>query len=276
MLPLYNLPDWLMALTIVATIVALCYAAYFAFHRICRPAFSDEERSLAMTVLGVVATVNSLLLAFVAVSVWESFGEAETAVVDEANIIGELARDLAIYDSRASREARRLLRQYADQVVNVEWRDMQRGQANREVWVTFDRLFVALGTIEPDTPRHAALLPEILARANELLKLRRTRLHTSESAVPLTLWSVVLLGTVLTVASTFVLSPTRFNLWMIGLLATSIALVLHLIVAMDRPFAGEQSIGAEPFQSAIANMQRWDEEIGKPAAVPAVEGAVQR
>lgn len=59
----------------------------------------------------------------------------------------------------------------------------------------------------------------------------------------------------------FVLSPTRFNLWMIGLLATSIALVLHLIVAMDRPFAGEQSIGAEPFQLAIDNMQRWDKEV---------------
>jgi hypothetical protein len=272
MLPLYNLPDWMMALTIVATIVALCFASYFTFHRMFRPAFSDEERSLSMTVLGVVATVNSLLLAFVAVSVWESFGEAETAVVDEANTVSELARDLAIYDSDSARDARRLLRQYAEQVVNVEWQDMQRGQANRDVWITFDQLFVAVGVIEPDTPRHAALLPEILARINELLKLRRTRLHTSESAVPLTLWSVVLLGTALTIAGTFVLSPTRFNLWMIGLLATSIALVLHLIVAMDRPFAGEQSIGAEPFQLAIDNMHRWDREVLKPAVVESSHG----
>jgi hypothetical protein len=271
MLPLYNLPDWLMAITIVLTMVALCYAGYFAFHRIFRPSFSDEERSLAMTVLGVVATVNSLLLAFVAVSVWESFGSAETAVVDEANTLGELARDLAIYDS-ASRDARHLLRQYADEVVNLEWRDMQRGQANPDVWVTFDRLFVAVGAIEPDTPRHLALLPEILARANELLKLRRTRLHTSESAVPLTLWSVVLLGTSLTIGATFVLSPTRFNLLMIGLVATSIALVLHLIVAMDRPFAGEQNIGAGPFEMAIDNMQRWDREVVKPAVLESSHG----
>jgi hypothetical protein len=272
MLPLYNLPDWLMARTIVSTSVALCYAGYFAFHRVYRPSFSDDERSLAMTVLGAVATVNSLLLAFVAVSVWESFGSAETAVVDEANTVSELARDLAIFDSAESRAARHLLRQYAEEVVNTEWRDMQRGQANNQVWVTFDRLFVAVGTIEPETARHTALLPEVLARTNELLKLRRTRLHTSESAVPLTLWSVVLLGTLLTVACTFVLSPTRFNLWMIGMLATSIALVLHLIVAMDRPFAGEQSIGAEPFQTAIDNMQRWDKEVTKPAVVESSHG----
>ena len=75
----------------------------------------------------------------------------------------------------------------------------------------------------------------------------------------------MLIGTALTVGTMFVLTPTRFHLWMIGLLATSIALVFYLIVAMDRPFAGEQSISPEPFQMAIDNMQRWDAEMTKPA-----------
>ena len=52
---------------------------------------------------------------------------------------------------------------------------------------------------------------------------------------------------------------------MIGLLATSIGLVFYLIIVMDRPFAGEESIRAEPFETAIENMQRWDVEIAKPA-----------
>ena len=265
MLFLYDLPDWLMAVAVIGTIVGLTYAAYFAFHRGWRQAFSDEQRNVAMTVLTVIATINSLLLAFLAVSVWESFGAAETAVVEEANTIGELARDLAIFDSAQSRDARHQLREYAGLVTTVEWRDMQRGQANRQVWNAFDRMFVAIGAIEPDTPRRSALLPEILARANELLKQRRTRLHTSESAVPITLWAVVMIGTGLTVATMFVLPATRFYLWMIGLLTTSIALVFYLIVAMDRPFAGEQSISPEPFQLAIENMQRWDSEMTKPA-----------
>jgi len=265
MLFLYDLPDWLMALTVIGALVGLSYAGYFAFHRWWRPAFTDDQRSVAMTVLGVVATINSLLLAFLAVSVWESFGAAETAVVDEANTIGELARDLAIFDSAESRDARHQLRDYANMVMTIEWRDMQRGQANLQVWNAFDRMFSAIGAIEPDTPRHSALLPEILARTNELLKQRRTRLHTSESAVPVTLWGVVLIGTALTVGTMFVLTRTRFHLWMIGLLSMSIALVFYLIVAMDRPFAGEQSIGPEPFQLAIENMQRWDSEIAHTA-----------
>ena len=63
----------------------------------------------------------------------------------------------------------------------------------------------------------------------------------------------------------FVLPPARFSLWIMGLLSTAIALVFYLIVAMDRPFAGEQSISPEPFQLAIENMQRWDSDISKPA-----------
>ena len=39
MLFLHDLPDWMMALSIVATVVALCYAGYFAFHRVYRPWF---------------------------------------------------------------------------------------------------------------------------------------------------------------------------------------------------------------------------------------------
>jgi len=185
-------------------------------------------------------------------------------VVQEANTVSELARDLAVFDSAQSREVRRQLRDYTRMVVTVEWRDMQHGQANVEVWNTFDRMFLAVGAIEPDTPRRVALLSEIWARTNELVKERRSRLHTSESAVPGTLWAVVLIGTVLTIATTFVLSPTRFHLVMVGMTALSIGLVLFLIVAMDRPFTGEQSISAEPFELAIGNMERWDSVIAVP------------
>ena len=60
-----------------------------------------------MAVLTVIATIYALLLAFVAVSVWQSFGAAETAVVNEANSVGELARDLSIFDSAESRAGAR-------------------------------------------------------------------------------------------------------------------------------------------------------------------------
>ena len=264
MLFLYDLPNWLLGIVVIGAIIAAGYGIYFAFHGFARAEFSDDNRSVALTVLGVIATINSLLLAFSAVSVWESFSAADAAVVQEANSVSALARDLAIFDSGESRQARQMLRDYATGVIKVEWLDMEQGNANTDVWNKFDRMFKVIGTIEPDTPRRVALLPEILARTNELLKQRRSRLYTSQSEVPGTLWTVVLLGTLLTMLVTVVLPPTRFNMAMVGALSFSIGLVFYFIVAMDRPFAGKESISPQPFEVAIGNMERWDTVIAAP------------
>lgn len=261
MLFLYDLPEWLLGICVVGTVVGVSFASYFIFHRLYRPAFNDDDKFVALTTLGVVATIHSLLLAFLAISVWEAFGSAETAVVQEANTIGELGRDLAVFDTDEARQARRLLRDYTDKVVKVEWAEMAHGNSSREVWNEFDRMFLSIGRLAPDTPRRVALLPEIWARTNELLKQRRSRLYTTQSGVPAALWAVVVIGSVLTIVMAFALMPTRFNLSMLFSLALSIGLVFFVIIAMDRPFAGTESISPEPYQLAIENLQRWDTEI---------------
>ena len=80
---------------------------------------------------------------------------------------------------------------------------------------------------------------------------------------------MVLIGTVLSMATTVVLPLTRFNLAMVGGLALSIGLVFYFIVAMDRPFAGKESISVAPFQSAIESMMRWDREVEAPPGATA-------
>jgi hypothetical protein len=101
-------------------------------------------------------------------------------------------------------------------------------------------------------------MPEIWARTNELLKLRRERLHAANSEIPSTLWWVVLIETVLTFAITYVMPATRFNVLIISALAASMGLVFFFLIAMDRPFAGRESISTAPYISALDNMDRWD------------------
>ncbi len=257
---LYDLPLWLLGAVISGLAVAVTLAAYAGFRRIVRREFDSDDRGVAMAVLSVVATITSLLLAFSAVSVWESFQSADEAVVHEADTIAELARDLAVYDSAESRHAREVLRQYIQLVADKEWEDMRTGQASAEAWATADNIFRAVGTIEPDTLKRQALLPEIWARTNELVGHRRDHLYTSESEVPATLWLVVLAGCMLTMANMFVLPPSSFNISMIAALAFSLGLVFFFVIAMDRPFAGRESISDEPFRSALENMQRWDDQ----------------
>lgn len=219
---LYDLPNWLLGITVVGATTAAAFPLYFLARRIIGFEFSEAQKGLAMAILAVVATVNSLLLAFSAVSVWDSFHSADEAVADEANTVGALARDLAVFNTPKSDHARALLRDYTKMFITDEWPQMQRGQASLDTWNAFDDTFVAASALDVTTIKEETMMGEIFQRTNELLKQRRTRLYTAESEVPSTLWAVVFMGT------------------------------------MDRPFAGTESISPAPFQSALDNMERWD------------------
>lgn len=64
----YDLPNWLPGVMVIGSMTVTSMVLYFAFHRILKPVITEEHTGLAMAVLAVVATLNSLLLAFSAVS----------------------------------------------------------------------------------------------------------------------------------------------------------------------------------------------------------------
>ena len=165
MLFLYDLPNWVLGVLIVGVTTTLTFTGYRLFQKLFGggTGFTDDNKGVAMAVLQVIATVNSLLLAFSAVAVWEAFGNADKATVEEGNTISSLARDLALLDTAESRHVRAMLKQYAEMVVQVEWQDMAHGRANLDTWDHFDRMFLAMGTIRADTATHQVLLPEIWA-----------------------------------------------------------------------------------------------------------------
>jgi hypothetical protein len=264
-LEFYDLPNWLFGLLITGTWVVIGVASHVLFRRVCRVDFSDAEKNLSIAMLAVVATVNSLLLAFSAISVWESFGAADKAVRNEAVTLGALFRDLSVYGSPESTKAKQLLRTYAQSVVDEEWPAMQRGEPSDLAWSQFDDMFRAVSRLDPQSPRERALMPEIWARTNELVKQRRERLGTAEAQVPSTLWIVVIVGTLLTIATTYVFPASAFNLTAVGLLSLVFGLVFFFIAAMDRPFAGKESISPEPIQTTLERMDRW---LSTPPPVP--------
>jgi hypothetical protein len=257
---LYDLPNWLLGLVVTGGWVAAGVGGHALLHRVRPFEVSEGDRGLALTLLGVVATVNSLLVAFAAIAVWQTYGEARQAVSAETTAMAQLARDLAIYDTAASQGAQRQLKAYARAVIDREWPAMRKDELEDNAWQAFDQLFRAVGRMEPTTPREVALMPQIWSRANELVKFRRDRLDAVEDAVPATLWIVVVLGTALTLVGTWVLPRTRFNKLAIATLSFAMGLMFFFMAAMDRPFAGDEGIDPEPFEAVLRTMAAWESQ----------------
>lgn len=257
---LYDLPNWVMGLLFTMGWVMVGAGGHALLYRLRPMVLEEADRNLAIAILAVVATVNSLLLAFAAIAVWQAYSDANQAITAEATAMGQLSRDLATFDTEPAQLARQGLRDYARIIVQQEWPAMRKDELDEGSWREFDKLFRAVGRIQPATPREVALMPQIWARTNELVKFRRDRLDAVKDQVPITLWAVIILGTVLTILPACVLPRSRFNQALVAVLSFSMGLMFFFIAAMDRPFAGQESIGPEPFESVLRNMTLWDVE----------------
>jgi lipid-A-disaccharide synthase-like uncharacterized protein len=262
----YAIPNWLLGLALVLAWVLIALTAQALFPRRWREQATETDRNVVLASLGVIATINSLLLAFSAVSVWESFSAAEQAVHHEATAIAQLGRTLALYEAPPARLARERLRAYGRSVVAKEWQTMLQGKAHPATLEAFDALFHTLGDLRPATAGQGALLAQAWVQANDLLTQRRARLQASDGKVPNTLWAVVLLGSILTLLPLAALPASANTRSALVVLAVALGLVFHFVAAMDRPFLGTERVTPDAIEDALNNLQRWEARMA--AAAP--------
>lgn len=256
---LYGLPQWLMGVVVVGGCVGVVLAAYRLFKWLFPREFSEQEVGGAMAMMGVAATITSLLLAFSAISVWESASDADAGVMNEASDCAMLARDLAIYGTPEALRTRAAVRDYLQLVIRDEWPLLAQGASSDKAWAQVDTIFRLAQKLRAQSPHETVFLGEILNRINAIVKHRRDRLHAAQSEVPGTLWSVVIAGSLMTFSFAFVLPRTGFSQALIVGLTATLGLVFHFIIAMQHPFAGEDGLTAEPFELTVRNMDRWEQ-----------------
>ena len=90
-----------------------------------------------------------------------------------------------------------------------------------------------------------------------MIELRGQRLANINAGIPDILWWVVLLGAFVNTLLLWMLKmPMRVHVILTGLLSAFTGLVIFLVAAMDFPFRGEVSIGAEAFEQVFATVMQ--------------------
>jgi lysylphosphatidylglycerol synthetase-like protein (DUF2156 family) len=172
----------------------------------------------AAAVFGVLGVAFAVILAFVLFLGFESYLRASEGASREAVAVTQLARVSRLFPVAQSEELRDALGCYARAVVSDEWPLMREGR-------------------ESDMVRH--WLEEMAVRREG----RRTRLAESESTIPGAVWSMLILGAVLTVAYVVVFADRRERWWtqavMIGSITALIVSGLLVINFLDRPYEAD-------------------------------------
>jgi hypothetical protein len=257
---LYNYPGWLVGSVIVIVPVVLVCALLKLFHRIIPHDSRLIHNEFTGYIIAVIGINYAVLIAFVAVAVWGSFDKASALADREADLVGNMYQDAPGLGPVAAGKLRIHLKEYAQVVLTEEWPAMAKGKYPTAGWRPLDEVQDLLAGYHAQSGTQAVYLQEVLQSLNKVYDARRGRLGASTVGVAPVVWTIVLLGTCLTIAFTFLfgMPSLRMHMVMTGGFTAAAMLVLVLIIALDWPFRGEVQVEPGMFLRAQATMKRLD------------------
>lgn len=203
--------------------------------------------------LGAIAAVYAVLLAFVVIVVWQCFDKSQANVQMEASYLADLYGDAEAFSPDFSQKVRNLLREYRQTVVDYEWKTMARGEMSLEAEKSIKKIWSLYTTYQPKTSAEHSFFEESIRKLNLLRELRRQRLMDSKSGLEPLLWFVLIVGGLSTVSFAFLFGAEnkKAQIVMAILLSLTISLILFTIMEMDYPFTGDIAISPEAFKMLL-------------------------
>jgi hypothetical protein len=248
---LHTLPEWLFCVIVTAFFVAFAVAGQVAVRPFVLRWFNGRDyNDVVGHYLAAFGVLYGITLGLISVAAWENYGEVEETVSQEAAALASLYRNVDSYPEPARAELTGLLRDYTRYLIDIAWPQMKEGIVPLGGHPLFMRFQKALAAFEPLTPGQEALHREAFYRFNSVVELRRLRVDCVKGQLDAMLWVVVLAGTFMSFALTWLLVVENRLLHdlLTGLLATLLGLLIFFLATLDLPFHGQHSVGPESFE----------------------------
>jgi hypothetical protein len=250
---LFALPLWALALVLNLWLMSFALASLGAFRRWVVPRLrlnTEATLFLSAAVLQSAMVLYGLVTALTAVTVWQNHAAVSGVASREATALAGLWRDVGGYPQRERDELRDTLRGYTYQIIHEAWPAQNRGEVPTAGVTWMNRFQQQLFGFEPATEAHRALHRETLAAYNRMIEYRNQRLTAVNSGLPGVMWFVLLPGAMgcLLLALFVHVEDARVHAILMLALAGFVAMVLFVIISLDRPFVGPMAVTPEAYQ----------------------------
>jgi len=253
----YSMPIWVSSILVLGLALAIGLAGSLGVQKVLRLKVNAEEREVAINLMQVVAAYVGIMIAFAGVQVWQDFTDSRNAVTEEAATVSQLYQDLSIFGPETM-PARAALRNYVISIARDEWPMLSKGNGSEATETALQDLFMEVGRLNPADNRAGAIYEEMLGKLNDLVDLRHDRIVDSRNGIPAILWTIGLVGGLLTVAYASAFTPTRYNVFMTAGIALTLGLVFLFILTVDYPYKGEFSVSSAPLTDLLPEFDRLD------------------
>lgn len=248
---LNTLPTWGLALLIVGGAVVVGVGGFLAMKRFVPSLAGHADNRSLSSAFGMTTGLFSFVLAFTIGQLYTNFTRANADAKQEATVLAQVLRTSAGLGAKPAATIRAEVLTYARDVRTREWKRMTEGQSSVTAWEDVDRIYKTLEG-QRTTLGSNPFYSQTLARVNDLILARRTRLDDANAALPLVFQVMLLLGAVLALSTTFYFKPfgERLQIAMIGAASILVGTAMLVALMLDYPYSGSISVSSAPFNAA--------------------------
>jgi Protein of unknown function (DUF4239) len=253
---IYSSPTWEWGTVIVVATTVLACAGLNLFQRIVPLETRRIDNDVVGGTIAIIGISYAVLIAFIAVATWQNYTDADKSTDIEASLVANLYRDVQGLPEELTGAIRGHVIAYVDKIIHTEWPAQQRGEISRAGRDDIEAIHKVVVSFVPANSRETVVQAEFLRVVNELYTARRTRQLAAQAAIPGVIWGIILVGSLITVGYTylFVVEKRALHMTMTGFVAASFALVIVLVIALDRPFRGDLCVSTAAYVNALESV----------------------
>jgi uncharacterized protein DUF4239 len=231
--------------------VGLSIAAALLIHRFVPRTFFEDHYEQAGFIFAVIGVVYAVLLAFVAIGVWERFDVAESKTYEEANALVDVYRHAGALPEKT--QIRDALKRYTTLIVEDEWPKLTLDGHSEAADAQIETLARDIDRVEPTSMGGQDVHTAMLGALGVALADRSGRISMGATGLSPIVWAVIACGAIVVIGFSFLFpfKRRRMQAIMVGALAFSIAIVFYLTTAIDYPFHGDITVQPHAFENAI-------------------------
>jgi hypothetical protein len=255
---LYDIPSWALFILVcsILTTISLVGCIFLRDRFDTWLGLSEETNDIVGHFLAFTGAFYGIMLGLVAVGAWETFNDASTAVDREATTLAALYRDVSQLPFPQDGRGQAILKAYSWQVIYREWPDQRIGRTPSGAERAVNALGSEISSVKIENANHEIATREAIGQYNKLLEARRTRIQSTQNALPGGLWFVIIFGALINIVMTWLLSikNPRLDLIINVLMSSLLGSVLSFIIAMDNPYRGELSVSADSIEAVYTSV----------------------
>lgn len=253
---IYTIPNYFLLTIIITTVtVPALLATYLIRHH---APFSIRAEGGNEAIAGLSATIGiiyAILVGFTVMHGIDNLKKANDLLLDEAKAVTNIYNDAKVLSPPPRTAIKKELISYLNLAIKYEWPLMSAGkeeQIKYNVITAISSIDAIMQTITPKNYLQKIALRDMYKDLEILSNVRLERMSMAEAAIPKDLWTTLIIGSILTLASClFFKLDLRLHLTLVIGVATMIATALFLIVALDHPFRGEFSVSPDELTTTL-------------------------